>query len=213
MRAPFNRTVTLFDGPGTATPGFPRVVDADCRLVSDLYFREVEAPTDQSVAYFTISSAQPFGPTTAEGLPGIWSFDYTKADRAEFSGLPGLIWVVVRVELCTWQSTGAPYWRGHVVESEEPPSACSVGYFDQYQCFGFGGPPSGVTVSRTGPTTWTDGTYTLQAELTPPVIDCNTLWRLTDGTAVWEATSDGSFVQTFTPVAGSAYNVNVFPVP
>lgn len=191
MRAPFDKTVTLYDGPGTATPGFPRVVGMACRLVSDLFFLDQYTPLDQALGYFTCEAAVPQAAAVTDLGGGVYTYNFTVADRAEFAAFPGVIFVVVRVELCTWQSPGAPYWRAHVVQEEPEPTVCSDAYADEY-ILTLDGDPTEFHVLRTGTTTWSGDGWTLEAETT--LIDpmtCTSQWVASNGINTWSPIWNG----------------------
>lgn len=191
MRAPFNTSVTLYDGPGTATPGFPRVVDALCRFVPDDFFVDTTSPFDNSLAYFTITAGMPRASNNTTAGGGVWTFDFTHADRAVFALFPGVTWIVVRVELCTWETIGAPYWRASIAELPPAPVACIETYSEDYYVRDLGD-MNEIRLTRTGDTTWAGDGYYLEAELSPATPPgCSSLWRLTHDTCIVNFTYDG----------------------
>lgn len=213
MRAPFNTFVTLYDGPGTMTPGFPRVVDMPARLVSDPLFRDVAYPLHQAVTYFTCDAFEPRGAPVVDMGGGDFTWQYAKADRAEFAVLPGSIWTVARVELCTGPEQ-APYWRGHLVLVETPPEPeCSDDYAVVYSLVRTGGtiPPD---ITQTSDTTWTNGGWVMTAQVTSPDDDCISTWWITDPDGViWEGEYNGVGTGFLTnPLEPDDYIV-VTPVP
>ena len=182
MRAPFNTTATIYDGPGTATPGFPRLVNFACRLVPDDYFKDFTAPLSESISYLTMEADEPHASANTPTGPGVWTFDFSKADRVVIALFPDITWVVVRVELCTWPSPSSPYWRAHLAVEEPPPIACTSTYLDVYYLYDTVA-NTWTTLNRTSPTTWVGGSWTLEAEITaaePP--GCESQWRATNET-------------------------------
>lgn len=211
MRAPFNTTCTLLDGLTTATPLFPRVVDAACRVVSDLFFVDVLPPLSPSIAYFTIASDQPTAPPTANLGMGVWSFDFGKADVVQFALFPGVLWQVVRVETCTWPVAGAPYWRASVIQIDPPPAACSDSYLECYQWKGIDDPGIGE-VLRVGTTAWVDDLLTLDAEAEgPPGDECMSVWIFKRNDVTYAGTWNGSGTGILTATDGSGWTVEIFP--
>ena len=184
MRAPFNTTATLYDGPQTATPGFPRVVDAPCRLIPDPYFKDLDVPLSLALSYFTIEIALPFGPQIVDQGGGEYLYKFRFADRVEFAIFPGIIWAVLRVELCTWPTTGAPYWRAHVADETDPVSPCSVFYHTTYVIRDTS-TGTDYTVTRTGPTTWVGSGWTLESEISGTAPGCLVDWRVTGLGFAW----------------------------
>jgi len=213
MRADYNTTVTLYDGPGTATPGFPRVVDMPCRLVSDIYFADTDAPLDESLSYFTCDASAPRASVNTPLAAGKWEFDFTKADRAEFALFPGVLFVVVRVELCTWPTPLPTYYRGSLAEVELPPEECAVGYQEEYYVTDDDDMTT-HTLTRTSSTTWEGDGYYLQAELTaatPP--GCESTWRLTHEPCVQDFpyTGAGETVLPTSDVCAHTHTVSSTP--
>ena len=211
MRAVFNNIVTLYDGLTTATPGFPRVVDALCRLVPDDYFVDTFPPLSPSLSYFTIAAAEPRASTNVNVGGGVWTFDFGKSDIVEFGSLPGTFFVITRVELCTWSDPGAPYWRASIVETAPLPPPCSDAYSECYSYKGFGDPVLGE-VTRTGTTNWDDGTATLDAEEAaafPPLCLSNWIFKINGVTyvGVW----NGIGVTTLTADDGSGWTIDLGP--
>lgn len=178
MRAPFNTTVTLLDGPTTATPGFPRVVDAPCRIVPDPFFVDTTFPLASSGAYFTIDAAPPLGPDWTLTAPGVFRCDFGRADRAVFAAFPLLPMIVLRVESCTRQKPPPIYWRASFTEADGPPTACQANYHQKYRITNVSTLAT-EDVDRTSPTTWVGTTFFLEAEITPPGAMCVSEWHLT----------------------------------
>lgn len=210
MRAPFNTTATIYDGPTTATPGFPRLVDIPVRLVSDQYFVDFSAPLNASDAYFTQEVDEPRASVNTDMGGGIWQFDFGKADRVEFAVLPGLLFVIVRTELCTWPVAGAPYWRSSIVETEPPPIGCEAAYSEEYVITDDNDASTHVLL-RTSPTTWEGDGYVLtaQTEWVNPDI-CLSRWTIThDGfewiNVNWDGGADGIFYD----YVGSLFPIHV----
>ena len=213
MRAPFNTTVTLYDGPGTATPGFPRIVDAPARLVNDQYFVDFSAPLNASSDYFTMEVDEPRASVNTPIAAGKWEFDFTKADRAEFAALPGVIWVVIRAELCTWPVSGAPYWRASITLDDAPPVACSDAYPESFSATRTGGsiPP---VLTRTGTLTWADTGFVVTAETTATAPDCVSTWTITDTDGnEWTADYNGIGFVLFTRVTDPTDQIALTPIP
>lgn len=185
MRAPFNTTCTLYDGPATATPGFPRVVGLPCRLVPDPYFVDVAQPLAQSFAYFTCDLSEPRGAPTLDIGGGVYAVDYPRADRVIFASLPGTTFVVLRVESCTRPNPGAPYFRASIAEDAPPPIACSEGYRNNYYVRN---KETGEvnSLERIGSIMWEGSGFNLEAEtvwIDPET--CQSQWKLTNGSCVW----------------------------
>ena len=163
MRADFDRFIDLYFGPNTGTPGVLRAGMVPARLVPDEAFVDTMTPLIDSVEYLTMDLLEPTGPTSV-GI-GHWRYttDYGACDRvALISGDP-VTHQVVRVEARSWPE-GANYWRAHITPLFEPgASPCALTYSEQYKItsttYGV------IIVNRTGPTTWTDGTVTLEAEV------------------------------------------------
>lgn len=197
MRAPYNTTCTLYDGPGTGTPGFPRVVGLECRLVSDPLFRDKAEPLRQGVTYLTAPADQMRGAVTTDTGGGVWTYDYAKADRCEVALLPGVIWVVARVESCTGPEQ-APYDRGSLILVETPPPGeCSDGYGEVYNIKGVGF-EFVLDVTRVLPTKWENGETNLVAEDDTPNEECVSLWRVTlPGGEFFEGNYNGTGVAFF----------------
>lgn len=213
MRAPFNNTVTLFDGPGTATPGFPRIVNAPCRLVGDSFFVDTDDPLDLSTGYFTIQGTEPLGPVTTDLGGDVWQYDFTKADTAVFASDPLITWQVVRVELCTWPDPGAPYYRASIVKLEPEPPTCSAAYHDTYNTFRM---PSGYnpTFVRYSPTQWADGPWQMFAENSEPDAGCISEWIITnDDSETWRVLWDGLVAAVFLKDGDPSNMVIVTPAP
>lgn len=202
MRARFNTLATFFAGPGTATPGVARLIDCPARFVSDVFFQDWEPPLNDSLAYLTTDVDTPQASVNTMTAAGIWTFDFTKADRVVIASVPELRWIVLRVELCTWPDPGAPYWRCSLAltDPEPPPSECSASYSEVYAA------QNQVTFEivylfRVSETIWEGGGLTLSAEHTPPGEFCNSEWWLTGGGTTWVTASWGGQVGT-----GSLFN-------
>jgi len=203
MRREFNTTCTLYNGPGALLGGIARVVDAPCRVVIDDYFVDTAAPFDACRRYFTISTAEPRGTTNIDLGAGLWRFDFTFSDRVEFASIPVTRWLVQRVERCTWPAFGSPYWRASIVVADDPPSGCTAGYAESYTVTDVIGVPQAV-MTRTSPTTWAGGGYTLVAENTTPDDTCSSLWTVSSATigtyaGVWSGVSPTLFSHTTPP--------------
>lgn len=213
MRAPFNTTCTLRDGPSTATPGFPRVVDAACRLVSDEYFRSVELPNHNALAYFTIDVSLPRGPQTTDLGGDTWRYEYGFADRVEFAVLAGVSWKVLRVDLCTWFKY-PPYWRAEIALADEPPpTACSDAYPEQWSLFNT---VTGelVILTRTGTTTWAAPGWIMIAETDgPPGTGCVSQWLVFKGAQSWFCFFNGAMPGNFSPNPPGTEPLTATPIP
>lgn len=190
MRAPFDRLIDLFYGPNTATPGDLKHHNVLCRVVPDLAFREQEAPLSKSVSYITCEDVLPAGPGVTQTSDYVYNYDFGKADAVSLTPGTDPLFTVVRVELRTW-NTGVGYWRAHIAPTLDVlPSVCSGEYGERYRMNN--GIGLIVDMDRIGPTTWVYGPYTLTAEFYgPPVIECGSYWRFTDGIHNWDGYTDG----------------------
>lgn len=192
MRAPFNTTVTLYDGPGTGTPGFPRIVAAPCRMVPDPRFKTLEPPENAVLWYLTLDAGVPFGPTTTDLGGGIWQFDYTRADRADITLFAGAIWVILRVELCTPPNPDPTYFRCHLIPDPTGWTPCQASYASAYKVTGAAGQLI-TTLYRVDATHWSDGKgWILTAETAAIFPGCNSTWSLTSGSCTWAAIYNGA---------------------
>jgi len=210
MRAAFNTTVTLFDGPGTATPYFPRVVGAQCRVVPNTFFVGLQDPDNLALAYFTIASTTPNGPGMEAVVADVWKRDYNKSDIAEFAALPGLFWQVTRVDSCTWPSPRAPYSRAFIREGVGPPPACSTFLPETYPIFD-NNTMSAIVLLRLGPYAWGADGWFLEQLPAPLYPDCTSDWRLvnSEGTVWTRSTWNGRSIVNFTN-DGGFLDVRVF---
>jgi len=127
MRAPFDRAIDLYDGVGTATPYAVYAAAVPARLVPDVAFVDVFAPLSDSVAYVTMDAIQPVGAEVTMVSDGVYTYDYTKANRLASVSGGGVDYIVLRVESRTW-SDGTNYWRAHIA----PYAACKDGWCPQY---------------------------------------------------------------------------------
>lgn len=213
MRAPFNTTVTLLDGPGTATPGFPRVVDAPARLVPDPEFRTQGGPESASMVYLTMDAAAPIGPLPTDTGGGVWTFDYSKADRAQVANVAGVTWVVVRVELCTPPTPEPSYYRLHLVADLPPLTPCQMAFGPGYIVSVTGGADI-ETLFRIAPTVWIGRQFTLLAEVSPVVPGtCLSTWTLTKYTCTWAVLYDGIGTTNLTPSTPECGLRSIRPAP
>ena len=57
MKAPYDTTCDIIDGPGSLTPGNIRHANVPCRLVGDLIVHQREKWLDQDIAYVTMDEA------------------------------------------------------------------------------------------------------------------------------------------------------------
>lgn len=206
MRAPYNTTCTVYDGPGTATPNFPRVVGLECRLVSDPLFRDQAEPLRQSVTYLTCPSGQLRGAPTTDLGGGDWKYEYAKADRVEVALLPGVTWVVARVETCTGPEQPA-YDRGSLILVEAPPpDPCSDTYAPQYHTE-YSEESMPPRVFRDSATQWsTEGVILLAETDGTPGEGCVSIWRCEwDGMDYWAPYNGTGFVNLLRGGVGPEY--------
>lgn len=178
MRAPFNTTVTLLDGPGTGTPFFPRVVGQPCRVIPDPYFTTVAQPDHLNTLYFTTSATVPNGPGQNNTAPDVWVNDYNLADVCTFEGLPDQFWQVTRVDLCTWPNNVAPYYQVHVREVDGPPPGCDTTYNETYPIFD-NNTSTAVVLVRLGPYSWGAEGWFLDVFDIDPGAGCVGRWVVT----------------------------------
>lgn len=203
MRAPFTTLCTLFDGPSTGTPGFPRVVNAPCRLVGDPAFRTLDGPESASLVYLTLDAGAPFGPQVTDLGGGVYQYDYGFADRVEIALFVGITWVAIRTELCTPSPPLTPYFRIHLLPDLGALTPCQLTYGDGYELSVTGGPIIS-TLFRVGPAEWSDGhRWTLTAEGLPINPMCLSTWTLTDGTCTYATLFNGTGFVNLLPALGT----------
>lgn len=213
MRAPLNTTCDIYAGPGTGTPGALKFAGVPCRLVPDDFFVDVQAPLSASLAYLNTEGIAPDGPTITDLGGGVYTYDFSKADRVIVATFPLITWLALRVESCTWPDPGAPYLRASLAQDEPAPTACSLGYAEVYHIIDYFVPPQFHDLYRTGPTTWEGDGYTLEAETTEPDEDCFSRWHLTDGTREWEQVHfDGVLSVPFDPILPNTDTMSVSSV-
>lgn len=150
MRAPNNGMVDLYYGPGSPGGGGLKASAIPSRIVVDAYFREVDAPYEAIVAYcaFDQSAGSPAGPSWSYAAGGLWTADFSMADRLSSSTGSPPDWIVARVETCI-PTVGNPYYRLHLVAEYV---AEDVG------CEYYSISPWGLLVYRIAPLQWSDGT-------------------------------------------------------
>lgn len=199
--AVFNATCTVRTGPGASSPDTVLATGVPCRLVADPHFKDTQAPLSASQAYVTLEALAPAGPFITNTAPGVYTFDFTKADRLEVSTQPGVIWAVLRTELC--DSPAPSYFRSSVAVEEPPgPSGCSLTYAEAYTWTDTIGVPVAHLV-RTSSTTWSGDGWTLTAEVSGLDPDtCFSVWTCVSDEGTWEGTwnSGGPTLLYATPV-------------
>lgn len=212
MRARYDQTCKIYAGPTTATPYQLKAEGVPCRRVPNDWFEFVEEPLRSTFAYVTLDAEEPIGPQTLEGANGHWDYDFGKADRIEFSTEPGVLWIAASVLHCTWPDQ-VPYFRSPLLETDETIlTPCQRIYRTLYFITFSNGSPN-LTMTRVGPTTWTNGDNYLVAESTgPPGLSCVSTWRLVAG-SIWTANMNGQFADImFSAIPGSG-TANISPGP
>jgi len=207
MRADFNTLANFYDGPGTATPGALRVANVPARVVSDLFFKDVDAPLSTSLAYFNVEASQPRGPLVTDLGGGSYTYDFTRADRVEFLSLPGTTWVVLRVETCTWPALGAPYWRASIANAVPDPIPIGCEFPDDLWVVNYSNTTT-TAVERIGPTTWSGGGYSVELSGISDAPECTGIWTITYDGFTWVTDAWAADPMTATlgyPVDGAGY--------
>jgi len=210
MRREFDTTCDLINGPGAAAPGVVRVAGAACRVVIDDFFVDTQPPLDACRRYFTISAAEPRGPTNIDLTGDKWRFDFTFSDRVVFASIPATTWQVQRVERCTWPGLGSPYWRASIIVAEVPVTACQAGYAEHYVITDNIGVPE-ANVYRPGVARWEGVGWALTAEngATDPST-CQSLWFAEGAPGLWYGLWAGISPTLFDSLGGPFYQRSVY---
>jgi len=111
MRAEFNTTCDLINGPSAASPGVVRE-SGPCRFVAELYEVFETYPFDTRAGYLTLDFSIPNGPPDP-GTGGLLTFDWGFADRVAIPSGATPLFTVLFVEVVNYLSHPV-YYRAHL---------------------------------------------------------------------------------------------------
>lgn len=190
MRAPFDRLVDVYWGVSVFPTLTLRAANVPARWVTNDAFLQFGDPFFNIEGYLTADAISFTPPELVNAVGSEITLDFGAADLIALTPGGPITHQVYLEELRSW-NTGADYRRAHLgTPIGDLPSACAAGYAEEYR-YGFNGPGFDI-LTRTSPTTWTDGIYTLTAEVSgPPNSLCRSTWRFTGFGDEWETTYDG----------------------
>lgn len=111
MRAPYDTTCDIIDGPGTATPGNVRHANVPCRVVGDSIVFQREKWLDLDVAYVTMDEADVHANIIASGTD--WLIQTNHCDRLAIPSGAAAGFTVLWTESVSL-ALGVVYYRAHV---------------------------------------------------------------------------------------------------
>jgi len=190
MRAEFDRLIDVYWGVDVFATLCPRIYNMPARWITDDAFFESGEPFTEIEGYVTADAISFTAPVITDVTGNETTLNWGDADLVAIVAGGPITHQVYRAELRSWP-TGTDYSRAFLgpVRSSLP-APCSDSYAEEYE-YGLGGPGSNI-LTRTGPKTWTDGTYTLTAETAPGITcACVSRWTFTDGTDAWETDYNG----------------------
>lgn len=112
MRADYDTTCDVIDGPGTATPGNVRHAGVQCRLVDDSIVFQREKWLDQDVAYVTMDESDVHAVLVSAGGPDFVTVD-AECDRLAIPSGAAAGYTVLWTESVS-PDGAAVYYRAHV---------------------------------------------------------------------------------------------------
>src|SRR5215208_5725587 len=116
MRAIYNTTCDIIDGPGTATPGTVRHANVPCRLIIETIIIPLNLFVDQRTHYMTTDELDVHGGVITPDGAQKWRIAGLRADRIAIQSGAAAGYTALWEELVT-PSSGTPYLRVHLRDS------------------------------------------------------------------------------------------------
>lgn len=114
MRAIYNTTCDIIDGPGTASPGTVRHAAVPCRLVVETIIKPFEKWLRARTHYVTLDEANILGGFVEATSPTTFTVDTDDADRLAIPSGAAAGYTVIFTEVIT-PLIDPVYRRAHVV--------------------------------------------------------------------------------------------------